>query len=153
MFALRTWARGIQRKRIETMYPRRDLWTLKTSRLKEYILVIERTAPPQRLPNMCLTQPLPLLCQTVSSWSGVLYIYYRQSRTRLGETHVWKTQRGAVRSVTNIYSLGGYHSYRNFFKSRDTAILIRKLHLGKTQFFYFFVRIQQQKVQEKLFLG
>ena len=38
------------------------------------------------------------------SWSGVLYVYY-QSRKRLCETHLWKTQRGTVRSITNIYSL------------------------------------------------
>ena len=25
----------------------------------------------------------------------------------MGETHVWKTLRGAVRSITNIYSLRG----------------------------------------------
>ena len=30
---------------------------------------------------------------------------YTQSRKRLCETHVWKTQQGTGRSITNIYSL------------------------------------------------
>ena len=62
------------------------------------------------MPNYGLTQPLPAL--------SVVYIH--RSKTplqlpdsslteqgeRLGETHVWKALGGAVRSITNIYSLG-----------------------------------------------
>ena len=39
---------------------------------------------------------------------GVVYstvCILKTERKRLGETHVWKTQRDAVRSITNIYSL------------------------------------------------
>ena len=48
---------------------------------KEYILLSDRThSTPQRLLNMCLTQPLPLLCQTVS---GVVYSIHRISTARM----------------------------------------------------------------------
>ena len=32
---------------------------------------------------------------------------------RLGETHLWKTQRDAVRSITNTYSLGGMQYWKD----------------------------------------
>ena len=69
------------------------------------ILVIERTAPPS-LFQTCVSPNLsPCSLRQSGSWSGVLYVHYRQSRKRLGETLVWKTQQDAVRSIANIYSL------------------------------------------------
>ena len=70
--------------------------------------ISDRTnSTPQRLPNMCLTQPLPALSDSqVVGVVCVLYVYYRQRRKRLSETHVWKMQRDAVRSITNLNSLG-----------------------------------------------
>ena len=75
------------------------------------IYISDRThRTPQRLPNMCLTQPLP--APSDSQVVGeVFYVFYRQSRKRLGETHVWKTQRDAVRSIANMYSLVTPHLF------------------------------------------
>ena len=49
---------------------------------------------PQRLPNMCLTQPLPPALSD-SQVVGVEYSIYSstyttENRKRLGETYVWK---------------------------------------------------------------
>ena len=71
----------------------------------EYILVIERTVPPSVFQTCVSLNLSPCSVRQSGSWRGVLYVYYRQSRKRSGETHVWKTQRNAVRSITNIYSL------------------------------------------------
>ena len=88
--------------------PAPDTWGLDRhcKGVHQRIYISDRThSTPQRLPNMCLTQPLP--APSDSQVVGeVFYVFYRQSRKRLGETHVWKTQRDAVRSITNIYSLG-----------------------------------------------
>ena len=83
---------------------------------------------------MCLTQTLPLLCQTVrySSWSGVLDVYYKQSRKRLGETHVWKTQRDVVRSITYIYS--SVQTYRTGTEAEFPWSRYRYFSYGASQF-------------------
>ena len=67
---------------------------------KEYKLVIERTAQ-HSIFQACVSPNLsPCSVRQSGSWEWCTLVYYR-----LGETHVWKTQRGAVRSITNIYSL------------------------------------------------
>ena len=59
---------------------------------------------PLRLPNMCLTQPLPPLALSDSQVVGVVYSMYTADRAGRGWVrHVWKTQRDAVRSITNIH--------------------------------------------------
>ena len=54
-----------------------------------------------RLTNIWLTQPLHA-CSV--RWAGSA-VYCRQSGERLGESNVWKTKRGAVPSITDVYSL------------------------------------------------
>ena len=70
------------------------------------ILVIENAQhPPASSKHVAHPTSPPVLSD--SQVVGVVYSMYvnYQSRKRLGETHVWKTLGGVVRSITNIYSL------------------------------------------------
>ena len=62
----------------------------KMKETKEYILVIECTAPPASSKHVSHPTSPPSVRHS-GSWSGVLYVYYRQSRKMLDETHVWMT--------------------------------------------------------------
>ena len=75
--------------------------------LKEYILVRERTAPPCVYQTCAHPTSIPACSVKQSgSWSKL--------QTELGEVgwaNVWKTQGGAVRSLTKIYSLDAAAGY------------------------------------------
>ena len=56
----------------------------RTFRIKEYILVIEHTAPPSVFQTCVSPNLSPCSVRQSGSWRVVLYVYYRQSRKRLG---------------------------------------------------------------------
>ena len=68
--------------------------------IKEYILVIERTAPPSVF-QTCVSPNLSPPALSDSQVVGVVYYMSTTDRAggeRLGKTHVWKTLGGAVRA-------------------------------------------------------
>ena len=69
-----------------------------TDTIKEYILVRERTAPPASFKHLP-AQPLPVYSNYVPD------CLTEQAGGEVGWANVWKTQGGAVPSITNIYSL------------------------------------------------
>ena len=76
-------------------------------RISQRIYISDRThSIPLHLPNMCITQPLPAMSVVYIQYSTPLQLTdcLTEQGERLGETHVWKTQGGAVPSI-NIYSL------------------------------------------------
>ena len=118
---------------------------------KEYILVIERTAPPSVFQTCVSPNLSPCSVRESGSWSGVLYVYYRQSRKRLGETHVWKTQRDAVHSITNIYSLIVTIELTNYFFVGSNYDFLVHLALAINKMFLIFLKYRKNAVQRQLF--
>ena len=78
--------------------------------IKEYILVIERTAPPSVF-QTCVSPNLSPPALSDSQVVGVYYLVWctlsilQTEQREVAWAHLWKTLGGALRSITNIYSL------------------------------------------------
>ena len=100
---------------------------------KEYILVIERTLhSTTSVFQRCAHATSPCSVFSIDRVHQVGSNYLTVWQSRRGEVawaHLWKTQEGAVRSITNIYSLGqtqriGYicASYNELFIYADLGL-------------------------------